>query len=235
MISLNTQPAENHVYNREGYLDIIDIWPTIQGEGPLTGVPSIFVRMAGCNLACKYCDTDYTTGRKAISPANAWVLVTNVQSQFKHIKTLVLTGGEPFRQNFIPFLNTLYDCIDTVQIETNGLLYQEDFFRLKMMPVVVCSPKGHIIHDMIKPHVSALKYVLSYDGVNQNDGLPTKVLGMKQNVARPWPSFKGRIFIQPEETADEDRNKQNKEMAAYICMRFGYHLSLQTHKILGLK
>ena len=40
-------------------LQIQEIFPTVQGEGPHTGVPSVFVRLGGCNLACSFCDTEF--------------------------------------------------------------------------------------------------------------------------------------------------------------------------------
>jgi len=64
---LNQQLAEKRVERQDGALEIIDIFPTIQGEGPFAGEPAIFVRLAGCVLQCPLCDTDYTSGRRLIS------------------------------------------------------------------------------------------------------------------------------------------------------------------------
>jgi 7-carboxy-7-deazaguanine synthase len=45
-----------------GALKIVDLFYTIQGEGPYNGMPSVFVRLAGCNLRCYFCDTNFETG-----------------------------------------------------------------------------------------------------------------------------------------------------------------------------
>src|SRR5579871_2698913 len=72
---------------------IAEIFQSIQGEGRLMGVPSIFIRTSGCNLRCNWCDTPYTSWH----PEGEWltfaeVLVRTRQHSARHI---VLTGGEP--------------------------------------------------------------------------------------------------------------------------------------------
>jgi len=99
----NIQPIEKSVFDEEGRLNVVKVWSTIQGEGPFTGTPAVFVRLAGCNLQCPLCDTNYTTNRKLRSAEEVADLV---QSEHSKTSLVVLTGGEPFRQNvmfrFIP-------------------------------------------------------------------------------------------------------------------------------------
>ena len=57
----NTQPAEKQVKSSGLILAINSIFYTIQGEGPFAGSPAVFVRLAGCNLQCPMCDTEYTS------------------------------------------------------------------------------------------------------------------------------------------------------------------------------
>ena len=56
---LGDNPKRGAVKGSGQYLDIQEIFPTIQGEGPRVGTPSIFIRLGGCNLACTFCDTEF--------------------------------------------------------------------------------------------------------------------------------------------------------------------------------
>jgi 7-carboxy-7-deazaguanine synthase len=52
-------PVRKQELTEDGSLDVVDIFPTIQGEGPNAGRPAVFVRLWGCNLTCSFCDTDF--------------------------------------------------------------------------------------------------------------------------------------------------------------------------------
>lgn len=72
---------------------ISEIFYSLQGEGQLTGVPSVFVRTSGCNLRCNWCDTPYASWNPEGTPMDAEAILAEVK---KHpTKHVVLTGGEP--------------------------------------------------------------------------------------------------------------------------------------------
>ncbi len=73
---------------------ISEIFYSIQGEGELTGVPSVFVRTSGCNLRCAWCDTPYASWNPEGEPRSVAQIVAEVESHAlaRHV---VLTGGEP--------------------------------------------------------------------------------------------------------------------------------------------
>lgn len=72
---------------------ISEIFYSLQGEGELTGVPSVFVRTSGCNLRCNWCDTPYASWAPEGRPMNPREILAEVK---KHpAKHVVLTGGEP--------------------------------------------------------------------------------------------------------------------------------------------
>jgi 7-carboxy-7-deazaguanine synthase len=75
-------------------MKIAELFHSIQGEGKLSGVPSVFVRCSGCNLRCTWCDTPYTSWQ----PEGEEQSVAKIMGQIRQFKThhVVLTGGEPF-------------------------------------------------------------------------------------------------------------------------------------------
>ena len=73
---------------------IAEIFYSIQGEGELTGVPSVFVRTSGCNLRCAWCDTPYASWEPEGKPLRVEEIVAAVQ-EYAGARHVVLTGGEP--------------------------------------------------------------------------------------------------------------------------------------------
>jgi 7-carboxy-7-deazaguanine synthase len=236
MIPLNVQPPEHQVIREDGSLEVFHVWKTVQGEGPFAGMPAVFVRLSGCNLGghtCPACDTDYTSVRKVMSVQS---LIEKIVTIAGESKLIVITGGEPFRQNLLPFFEEADENDFKVQIETNGTLYLDDLDEyIHDRVVIVCSPKTARIHKKIIPLVTAWKYVLDVDHVSLEDGLPTGVLGMNVPPARPPSGYDGDIFLQPMDECDEERNKLHTRAVVDSCMKFGYRLSLQVHKLVGLE
>lgn len=82
---------------------ISEIFYSIQGEGELTGVPSVFVRSSGCNLRCNWCDTPYASWNPEGTTMSVSEIVAKVQS-YPAAKHVVLTGGEPMVAKEMPKL-----------------------------------------------------------------------------------------------------------------------------------
>jgi 7-carboxy-7-deazaguanine synthase len=73
---------------------IAEIYASIQGEGELSGVPSVFVRTSGCNLRCTWCDTPYASWNPEGEPRSIPEIIAAVEDH-PAIQHIVLTGGEP--------------------------------------------------------------------------------------------------------------------------------------------
>lgn len=215
------------------YLEVTEVFQTIQGEGPLAGMPAVFIRLAGCNLQCPMCDTSYPR-KQTITDVGIFstqILGANRTINGEKRTLFVITGGEPFRQNFSKLARHLVYAGHQVQVETNGTLWQDDVWPCRFS--IVCSPKTPKIHPEIEKRMVALKYVLREGLIDPNDGLPTDVLGSKLAPARPPANFKGEIYVQPEDDQDPAVNNANLKVTIEVAKRFGYRLGLQIHKIIG--
>lgn len=236
MIALNTQPVSKPHYREGGLLEVVDVWYTLQGEGPFAGTPAVFVRLGGCNLQCNFCDTLYT-GSELYSPLEiaSWVGDLLRDKPRKQKRLVVLTGGEPFRQAIGPLVRLLTQNSFHVQIETNGTLYVEDFPWAAVGLTVVCSPKRPSIHPDMLDKIDYFKYVLEANSVDPVDGLPTSVLGSPIIPFRPLEQFPlDHIFINPVDAGDEHMNKANLNACVVSCMKHGYRLGIQLHKLAGV-
>jgi 7-carboxy-7-deazaguanine synthase len=237
-VHVNHQKPAPRVYEGSGFLRVHSVFYTIQGEGPFAGRPAVFIRLNGCNLQCPGCDTDYTTTDEGWEPAD---LADHAISLFSAPTPplIVISGGEPFRQNIIPLIGELQERRCTVQIETNGTLPlpKHSWAYMVSWPAVeiVCSPKAGKVNKSLERFITAYKYVVSAGDINPEDGLPNRALDhpCRPHLARPRDGFKHtRIYIQP-----VDPDPEGHHLAACIesAYDFGYTLCVQIHKIIGVE
>lgn len=113
-----------------------ELWPMIQGEGRMAGVPMILIRLQGCNMRCPWCDTKYTWSLGASNEvgdithaiadtsvffqATAEHIAQVAQWAAAHIRWALITGGEPAAHDLMPLVNALYERGFKVALETNG-------------------------------------------------------------------------------------------------------------------
>lgn len=240
----NIQPIEKRVRNPEGFLSVHSIFKTIQGEGPFCGTPCVFVRLAGCNLQCPACDTDYTSGRTSMGPYEILANVNELWRDKKHRRGLVvITGGEPFRQDIAELLRVLLSNDYYVQVESNGTLapaheviWQMDT-HCRVGAYLVISPKTGKLDPLALDVACALKYVVKADDIREEDGLPLSALDHPSNPypARPPMGWVRPIYVQPLDSKDPDENQRNTAAALASCLEHGYILQLQIHKYIGVE
>lgn len=235
---MNAQPSESikHVSGGSS-LDVFDVFPTIQGEGPFTGQPAVFVRLAGCNLQCPLCDTDYTSNRMAMPLDKLLAFIRSARGPYP-MSLVVITGGEPMRQEIGPLVGSLLDLGYRVQLETNGTVFRPELAYFHRRKFVVCSPKARV-HPGLWPYIDALKYVLHADSMDWGDGLPLRALDhpVAKRVSRPDADWRGNnadIYLSPCDTGDPEDNKRHMAAVVRSCMEFGYTAGLQIHKHLSI-
>jgi 7-carboxy-7-deazaguanine synthase len=239
---LNQQAPEKRVYTLDR-LAVHSIFDTIQGEGPFCGTPAVFVRLAGCNLQCPQCDTDYTSKRTVMSPE---VIVSFVRSATGRVGGLVvITGGEPFRQDISALVALLVMEGYYVQVETNGTLpppiRTTPFFSTdigaRRGAYLVVSPKTGRVHPTTQGVSCCYKYVMSADCMHPEDGLPVFALDhtAEPMLARPPVNYRRPVYLQPVDVKDPAQNERHLYACLNSCKRYGYILQLQIHKLLGVE
>lgn len=242
-------PSEKFLQKHDGlFVDIVELFPTIQGEGPYAGERAVFVRLAGCHLKCFFCDTDFTSNRST----HAALAISERAKNASSGRLVVLTGGEPMRQNIVPlcFWLTAEPEAKHVQIETAGSFWpyeklcQRDFESMLSSGRVsiVVSPKTAHVHPKLAAAATAWKYIVAADDPSDvYDGLPvasTQHRGERGDAYAPARPPVGtapeRVYVQPRDDQDPEKNRRNIERAAWLVQRYGYRLSLQQHKIIGV-
>lgn len=241
-IQLNQQWPEKPVHDlQKGTIEVHSCFYTIQGEGPFAGTPAVFLRLAGCNLQCPDCDTIYADKRDLMDYNQVFDRILHEIEGKRvrhHIPTpplIVITGGEPFRQNIWPLCHHLLESgFINIQIETNGTMgWPAD--EVPCLPAtIVCSPKKSYVVPELRPRCKHLKYVVQAGQISEEDGLPLRTMGYEGTICRPWTGFVGTVWLQPLDEQDQVKNKANTEACVAACMKFGYRMSIQTHKILGV-
>lgn len=189
-------------------LQLAEIFYSIQGEGAFTGTPAVFVRLAGCNLACDFCDTDYSLKFFAGVPD----VVARVRELGGECPAVILTGGEPLAQRDAAVLiEALRQDGRRVHIESNGTIYTP----LPTDVWLCVSPKERVDDRMIA-RADELKIIVD------------------ERVPEEWlaRAHEGQIvLLQP-----EGNKPKNVELALEYVKAHPerLRLSLQTHKLIGV-
>jgi 7-carboxy-7-deazaguanine synthase (Cx14CxxC type) len=200
-----------------------EIFYTLQGEGANTGRPAVFLRFAGCNLwtgreedrataVCQFCDTDFLGGTKF---ASAEELAEEVAGQWFGNGTskrfVVITGGEPLLQLDRPLIDRLHAKGFELAIETNG---------------TIAAPAGL---DWICVSPKAGAPIVQRSGDELKVVYPQKGMMLESFERLKFDHF----FVQPMDGPDVE---QNTELATRYCLEHPkWRLSLQTHKLLGIR
>lgn len=190
-----------------------EIFYSLQGEGHNTGRAAVFVRFAGCNLRCPFCDTDFSDYREMTADE----IIRDISSF--PARFVVLTGGEPSLQVTTQFIDQLHEAGFEVAIETNGTHPVPE-----NIDWVTVSPKSPMKEELIGLQPDEIKVI--FDGkTDPEDYLPS-----------PQGGIRGGLFLQPCDVGDSLKNKAIVEACVeYIKLHPQWRLSLQTHKLIGFK
>ncbi len=184
---------------------------SLQGEGYFTGTAAFFLRLSGCNLRCPFCDTQHQSYTEMSEDE---IVAEASRHKSRHI---VITGGEPALQLTRTLVDKLHEAGFFIQVETNGTLPLPEGIDW-----VTCSPKG----DFPQFPVDELK-VLFMGDVTDPEAIISPLLGKESGV---------KLYLQPLDTGNEKQNRAIlRSCINYVLQHPRWSLSLQTHKIIGIK
>lgn len=209
-------------------LKVVDIFNTLQGEGPYVGQQAIFLRLADCNLSCVFCDTDFKTNARMMNEDD---IARDILKIFETVGIegsrlhLVITGGEPMLQNCNPVFSTIKAIFPKKGIKTfkfyaesNGLLFKTWGYDTSL----TISPKTPLskLNQEALRHCSALKFLWGFKYPQFFQDIPQHLIDKN-------------LFIQPIEDENWDENTRG---AIEFCLKNPrFSLSSQIHKRFGLK
>jgi 7-carboxy-7-deazaguanine synthase len=217
-------------------MKISEIFYSIQGEGILAGVPSVFIRTTGCNLRCTWCDTPYTSWKPEGYQMMYGPMLTEVRRHW--CGYVVITGGEPM---ILPEIAELTDKIKEIEqhitIETAGTVYQK--VQCDLMSI---SPKlsnstpydreegrfaerheelryqPDVLKQLIAEYNYQLKFVISsVDDVREARDIVAEIGGER-----------ARVLLMPEGTTREVLSERARWLVE-VCKDFGYRYCPRLH------
>ena len=147
-----TAPLSLKAYADVDHLELVEIFHSIQGEGPLTGVPATFVRFAKCNLQCLWCDTLWNRVNIRMSNDELAEYLRRRGPTW-----IIYTGGEPCLQLQRQLTSQLQATNTHQAVETNGTVWTD---ALLDMDHITISPKAyHPIHTEIQGYFSEIEKI----------------------------------------------------------------------------
>ncbi len=195
-------------------LPIVETFHSVQGEGFWTGTNAFFIRLAGCNVGCPWCDTKHSWHAERHPQQDLSELVTEARAANPQI--VIITGGEPLMHDLSALTARLKAADLSIHLETSGSYpFSGDF------DWVTFSPKRFKLpHPSVYPHVSELKVVI----VDESD----LVWAEQQDAQTPPHTVK---VLQPEWGTPGSRDI----VFNYVLKHPEWRISLQTHKFLGVQ
>jgi len=219
-------------------LRVSEIFYSLQGEGFLAGVPSIFVRLAGCPLRCKWCDTKYAWDQKAGTHYTTEKILHTVQQWPSN--SVVITGGEPMTNPDLPQLvQVIKGTGKHITIETAGIAYIPDLacdlmsISPKLSNSTPADPALAAIHEDSRLDIAVLRELIDkYDYqlkfvVDSPEDLPE----IKQTIEEIRNVDSKKVMLMPQ-AVTRDELLAKSPMVADMCKQTGFAFSQRLHILL---
>ncbi len=203
-------------------LKIFEIFPSVQGEGSRQGEPTIFIRFAGCDQRCSFCDTKYAwTGGRPLSAEEVLEKIRRLRDRYP-ARWVCLTGGEPFMQDIRRLVRLLKNDRFRVQVETNGTRY---YSVAADWITVSPKPKAYLVRPEFQRLAKEVKLVI------------TRELSLAV-IAKIRAAFPPRIpiFLQPESNRRWSQKRALRLLReALVAGLANVRVSIQLHRVLRIR
>ena len=213
-------------------MKIAELFYSIQGEGALVGVPSVFVRTSGCNLRCRWCDTPYTSWQPE---GTDWPIDRILDEVKAHpARHVVVTGGEPMiAPEIVPLTERLRAADLHITIETAGTVFEPVACDLMSIspklsnstpegPPAAQHERTRIQPDILQRLMGRYEYQLKFVMERPEDLVDVAALVEALNADR------ARVILMPEGT-DRERLAERSGWLAEICKQEGFRFSPRLH------
>ncbi len=217
-------------------MKIAEIFYSVQGEGGLIGVPSIFIRTSGCNLRCSWCDTPYTSWHPEGAEMSREEILAQVDA-YPAARHVVLTGGEPMiAPGIVELSQSLRGRGFHITFETAGTVFNEAACDLMSISPKLSNstPEGPFRkqHERLRMQPATLRrlmtvcdYQLKFVIAQQTDIDEMRVLLAELRAPA------GKVVLMPEGIDAETLNTRGVWLAE-VCKEFGYRFSPRLHVLL---
>ena len=213
-------------------MKIAELFYSLQGEGALVGVPSVFIRSSGCNLRCAWCDTPYTSWQPEGTELELDRIVDEVRAHpARHV---VITGGEPMIQpEMVPLTERLRALGMHITIETAGTVFQPVACDLmSISPKLSNSTPGGSFaepHDRLRIQPAVLqelmaRYEYQLKFVVEKPADVAEIRALREALDAP----RERVILMPEGT-EHARLVERGQWLAEICKEEGFRFSPRLH------
>ena len=195
----------------KGTYSVNEIFYSLQGEGFWTGRPALFIRFAGCNLKCPFCDTLFQKG----TSMDLLTIAAQIEA-YESCGFVVLTGGEPSLQVDEELCQMLHNKGLYIAMETNGT-----HAITNGVDWITCSPKSAFLPHALPVITQADEVKVIYDGIHE---VSTCGINCKYQ------------YLQPCDVGNDKKNRVIVQQAIHYVMEHPeWTLSLQMHKLVGIR
>lgn len=209
-------------------MKVSEIFYSLQGEGGLVGVPGVFIRLAGCPLRCKWCDTGYAWSADTGEEMDIERIIEETEKQ--NTDYVIVTGGEPMVQNDLPeLLKSLKSNGKHITVETAGIVYRQnlDCDLMSISPKLsnagleqpetdaFRSPDVDVLKKLTADYDYQLKFVIDKP---EDIGEVQDILGKIGEIERE------QVFLMPQ-AATRQEFMEKAAFVAELCKRTGFRFS----------
>lgn len=212
-------------------MKINEVFASLQGEGTLAGVPSLFIRTTGCNLRCVWCDTPNTSWTPA---GDDWTIAQLADwiRGFPQIRHVVITGGEPMIQPALPDLTREVRRLGRhITIETAGTVFLDVACDLmSISPKLANStPPDHAQHERTRYQPEVLRRLMSaYDYQLKFVVQALEDFAEIRQILEATAADRAKVLLMPEGTSAEEIRKRAAWLAD-LCRIEGLRYSPRLH------